>query len=61
MAPSSSLAPAALAAVLLLLVPAMAVDYYVAADGADANAGTSPDAAWRTLARVNAAELLPGC
>ncbi len=60
MAPSSSLAPAALAAVLLLLVPAMAVDYYVAADGADANAGTSPDAAWRTLARVNAAELLPG-
>jgi hypothetical protein len=35
--------------------------YYVhATTGSDANAGTSPAAAWQTLAKVNAARLLPG-
>ena len=34
--------------------------FYVSPDGDDGNSGTSPDHAWRTLARVNAADLLPG-
>ena len=34
--------------------------YYVSADGNDENDGTSPATAWRTLSRVNEAELAPG-
>lgn len=34
--------------------------YYVSASGSDANAGTAPDQAWRTVARANRAELRPG-
>lgn len=34
--------------------------YYVANDGDDANDGKSPKSAWRTLAKVSEAELLPG-
>jgi len=33
---------------------ANASNYYVSASGNDANRGTSPDAAWRTIAKVNA-------
>ena len=40
--------------------PAFAADYYVSAAGADTNAGTSPAAPWRTLARVNAVALRAG-
>jgi hypothetical protein len=40
--------------------PAAAADYYVSAGGADTNAGTAPQVAWRTLARVNAVALQPG-
>jgi len=40
--------------------PAAAVTYYVAADGSDTRAGTSPEQAWATLARVNDAALRPG-
>ncbi len=43
-----------------LCVPAMAATYYVSTAGSDSNAGTSPEAAWATLRRVNAAPLLPG-
>jgi hypothetical protein len=34
--------------------------YYVSRAGSDANAGTSAPAAWASLAKVNAANLLPG-
>lgn len=34
--------------------------YYVSASGSDSNSGTSPDGAWRTVGRVNAARLRPG-
>jgi hypothetical protein len=34
--------------------------YYVSASGSDANAGTSPASAWRTVARANRASLRPG-
>lgn len=34
--------------------------YYVSADGRDTNDGTSPESAWATLDKVNAAELRPG-
>ncbi|MGW4794052.1 hypothetical protein ACWEPC_16785 [Nonomuraea sp. NPDC004297] len=48
----------------LIAAPAAAaapVTYYVdSAAGQDANAGTSETAAWRTLARANAATLTPG-
>lgn len=37
-----------------------AVTYYVSPAGDDSRAGTSPDAAWRTLAKVNNTELQPG-
>lgn len=39
---------------------ARGVTYYVSAAGDDGNPGTSPQAAWRTLARVNAGPLRPG-
>ena len=39
---------------------AAAATYYVASGGDDNADGVSPAAAWRTLARVNAAELQPG-
>jgi hypothetical protein len=34
--------------------------YYVSPSGSDTNAGTSPQAAWRTVARANRASLSPG-
>lgn len=34
--------------------------FYVSATGSDVNAGTSPQAAWRTVTRVNRASLTPG-
>lgn len=34
--------------------------FYVSASGSDAAAGTSPEAAWRTLARVNRTRFAPG-
>jgi hypothetical protein len=51
-----------LAAVLLLAgASAGAETYYVdAAEGDDARAGTAPEQAWRSLEKVNAAELQPG-
>ena len=45
----------------MAVLSAGAVDYYVdSAAGDDAAAGTSPQTAWRSLAKVNAAELRPG-
>jgi parallel beta-helix repeat protein len=35
-------------------------NFYVSPSGSDAGTGTSPSAAWRTLARVDSAPLLPG-
>ena len=47
--------------VAMVVLSAGAVEYYVdSAAGDDAAAGTSPQAAWRSLAKVNAAELRPG-
>lgn len=40
--------------------PVYATDYYISAAGNDGNAGTSPEAAWRTPARVNGLTLRPG-
>lgn len=34
--------------------------YYVSPDGSDSNSGTRPDQPWRTIGRVNRAELSPG-
>ncbi len=39
---------------LALSASAHAATYYVAANGDDARPGTGPDAAWRTLAKVQA-------
>jgi hypothetical protein len=39
---------------------AAAAAYYVSADGRDTNDGTSPQSAWQTLDKVNAAVLRPG-
>ncbi|MCC7493958.1 MAG: hypothetical protein IT204_16495 [Fimbriimonadaceae bacterium] len=44
----------------LAALPLQAADYYVAAAGDDSRAGTAPELAWATLARVNAAALQPG-
>lgn len=45
----------------LWLAAPYAAEYYVDAQNGDDNApGTAPDAAWRSLERVNRAELLPG-
>ena len=43
-----------------LLSTAMAATYYVSSDGSDDNAGTSADAPWAGLGRVNSADLQPG-
>ena len=52
---------ATLFACLLACVSAQAADYYVDAEhGRDGNPGTSPEQAWQTLERVNAARLNPG-
>ncbi len=40
--------------------PLRAATYHVAADGDDAHDGLSPQKAWRSLDRVNAADLKPG-
>jgi hypothetical protein len=51
----------AAAFVAVVLGPAQAASYYVdAANGADERSGLSPGEAWRSLARVNAARLMPG-
>ncbi len=56
--------PTSCFALLLLLATispvAFATTYFVATDGADDKPGTSPQAAWRSLARVNKADLKPG-
>lgn len=62
--------PRVLAALLCLVTPSLAAPpppaqaagttYYVSSTGNDANAGTSPTAAWRTLAKVNASTFGPG-
>lgn len=38
----------------------LAVTYYVSPSGNDSHAGTSPQAAWRTIDKVNATDLNPG-
>ena len=48
---------------LLLLVlssGAFATTYYVSSTGNDANAGTSKEAAWGTVSKVNSSVFLPG-
>jgi hypothetical protein len=46
--------PGVLALLLVsLTLPAHAADYYVAAAGNDASAGTAPNSAWRSLNKVN--------
>jgi len=37
-----------------------AADYHLSPEGSDENPGTSPDRAWKTLAKANAATLAPG-
>ncbi|MDZ7639186.1 MAG: right-handed parallel beta-helix repeat-containing protein [Bryobacterales bacterium] len=53
----------ALSLILFLVVTSAYVtgaDYFVSARGNDSNAGTSPQAAWRTLERASRARLQPG-
>src|SRR5947208_16534051 len=38
----------------------LAATYYVSATGNDSASGTSPQAAWKTIARVNAKDFNPG-
>ena len=45
---------------LLLATSARATDYYVSSTGLDANRGTSPAEAWRTIQRVNNDQYRPG-
>ncbi|MGC3974337.1 MAG: hypothetical protein QM771_08165 [Nitrospira sp.] len=47
-------------ALLFLILPVHAADYYLRATGSDYNTGLSTDQAWRTLERVNQLGLLPG-
>ena len=48
-------------AVLVVSAGALAADYYVdPMTGADANSGTTPAAAWKTLAKVNGTTFSPG-
>ncbi len=51
---------AALLSVGVQSASAAASTYYVDPDGSDAAAGTSPEAAWKTVARVNNSNLQPG-
>ncbi len=53
-------APLALAVGLAACGPSGGTTYYVSPNGRDANAGTSTSKPWRTIARVNAADLNPG-
>jgi hypothetical protein len=47
-------------AALWFCLSAHAARYYVSPNGADTNVGTSPAAAWQTVARVNTVDLQPG-
>jgi hypothetical protein len=49
-----------LALLCLLSAAGDAATYYVANKGSDAALGTSPEAPWKTIARVNATKLAPG-
>jgi hypothetical protein len=40
--------------------PALSADYHVSITGNDCREGTTPDRAWRTLARARRQELRPG-
>src|SRR5207248_10529012 len=51
---------AAAAASLGLAGRAAAATYYVSPSGSDAASGTTPSAAWRTVAKLDAAALAPG-
>jgi len=57
----AAVSAAAWTAIFLLAASrAAATDYYVSAAGADARSGTSPDAAWQTIQRVNNQRLAAG-
>lgn len=45
---------------MLCATPGIAVDYYVSGSGDDGNSGTSPAAAWRSMAKVNGFQFAPG-
>lgn len=45
---------------LLVSTPAFATDYFVRVDGDDQACGCSRKAAWRSIARINAAQFKPG-
>ena len=51
---------AAIAAALAFATPASATDYYISVAGNDANSGTTPQAPWRSFARVNALTVRAG-
>ncbi len=56
-----ALALASAAALLFALArTGLAASYYVSPAGSDSNAGTSPGAPWKTIARINSAALRPG-
>ncbi|MCS6916680.1 MAG: right-handed parallel beta-helix repeat-containing protein [Chitinophagales bacterium] len=49
-----------LAFLISCLPPAQAANYYLSASGNDAASGTSPNDAWRSLAKLNTVVLYPG-
>jgi Right handed beta helix region len=49
-----------LAGLVLLATDAKAVDYFVSTNGSDSNLGTSSNAPWLTLGRINQSRFFPG-
>lgn len=57
---SPSLTPSPTPTTTTSPVPVTGTTYYVSPRGSDSNTGTSPSAAWRTVARANKAAVNPG-
>jgi hypothetical protein len=59
-APAASTAPVSIDVPAAVSLPISGRTFYVSPAGSDSNAGTTPAAAWKTVARANRATLAPG-